>query len=84
VPAHQLAMREVDGLVGTEELNFNPVEKHIFAWEIDLDDSPGVNKLEMTLAQRLMQEGALLVNSLRAYAVSVESAVDKSSLMIQR
>jgi hypothetical protein len=72
-------MREVDGLVYTEEeVNLDRLEKHIFVWKMDLEGTRGSkSKLEMMLAERLMRESALLMRTLRSYAES--SNVDVQS-----
>jgi hypothetical protein len=65
-------MREVDGLVYTEEeVNLERLEKHIFVWKLDLEGGVGESNLhlEALLAKRLMRESALLMQTLRSYAV---------------
>ena len=65
-------MREVDGLVYTEEeVKLDRLEKHIFVWKVDLEGSMGESNLhlEALLAERLMRESALLMQTLRSYAV---------------
>jgi hypothetical protein len=65
-------MREVDGLVYTEEeVNLDRLEKHIFVWKLDLEGGVGESNLhlEALLAKRLMRESALLMQTLRSYAV---------------
>ncbi len=70
VYASQLSMRKVDGLVFTEEVNMDRLEKHIFACKLDLDGGRGGGaQLENMLAERLMHESALLMRTLRSYAV---------------
>jgi hypothetical protein len=67
-----LTMREVDGLVYTEEeVNLERLEKHIFVWKLDLEGGVGESNLhlEALLAKRLMRESALLMQTLRSYAV---------------
>jgi hypothetical protein len=67
-----LTMREVDGLVYTEEeVNLDRLEKHIFVWKLDLEGGVGESNLhlEALLAKRLMRESALLMQTLRSYAV---------------
>jgi hypothetical protein len=57
-----LSMREVDGLVYTEEeVNLDRLEKHIFVWKLDLEGGVGESNmhLEALLAERLMRESAL-------------------------
>ncbi len=51
-----LSMREVDGLVYTEEeVKLDRLEKHIFVWKVDLERSVGENNLHLEglLAERL-------------------------------
>jgi hypothetical protein len=65
-------MREVDGLVYTEEeVKMDRLEKHIFVWKVDLEGSMGESNLhlEALLAERLMRESALLMQTLKSYAV---------------
>jgi hypothetical protein len=65
-------MREVDGLVYTEEeVKLDRLEKHIFVWKVDLEGSVGESNmhLEALLAERLMRESALLMQTLKSYAV---------------
>ena len=65
-------MREVDGLVYTEEeVKLDRLEKHIFVWKVDLEGSMGESNLhlEALLAERLMRESAMLMQTLRSYAV---------------
>jgi hypothetical protein len=65
-------MREVDGLVYTEEeVKLDRLEKHIFVWKVDLEGSMGESNLhlEALLAERLMRESALLMQTLKSYAV---------------
>ena len=79
--------QEVDGLVYTEEeLGLDRVEKHIFVWRMDLEESRGSgSQLEMLLAKRLMLEGALLVKSLRSYAMKEDGKGSEQSVsMFQR
>ena len=82
-----LSTQEIDGLVYTEEeLGLDRVEKHIFVWKMDLEESRGGgSQLELMLAKRLMVEGALLVKSLRSYAVKEDGRGSKQSVsMFQR
>ena len=65
-------MREVDGLVYTEEeVKLDRLEKHIFVWKVDLEGGMSESNLhlEALLAERLMRESALLMQTLRSYAV---------------
>ncbi len=65
-------MREVDGLVYTEEkVKLDRLEKHIFVWKLDLEGGMGDSNLhlEALLAERLMRESALLMQTLKSYAV---------------
>jgi hypothetical protein len=65
-------MREVDGLVYTEEeVKLDRLEKHIFVWKVDLEGGIGESNmhLEALLAERLMRESALLMQTLRSFAV---------------
>jgi hypothetical protein len=65
-------MREIDGLVYTEEeVKLDRLEKHIFVWKVDLEGGVGESNmhLEALLAERLMRESALLMQTLRSYAV---------------
>jgi hypothetical protein len=65
-------MREVDGLVYTEEeVKLDRLEKHIFVWKVDLEGSMGESNmhLEALLAERLMRESALLMQTLKSYAI---------------
>ncbi len=65
-------MREVDGLVYTEEeVKLDRLEKHIFVWKVDLERSMGESNLhlEALLAERLMRESTLLMQTLKSYAV---------------
>jgi hypothetical protein len=57
-------MREVDGLVFTEEeVNLDRLEKHVFVWKLDLEGGRGRSSpLEVMLAERLMRESALLID----------------------
>jgi hypothetical protein len=67
-------MREVDGLVYTEEeVKLDRLEKHIFVWKLDLEGGVGEDNLhlEALLAKRLMRESALLMQTLKSYAVPV-------------
>jgi hypothetical protein len=67
-----LSMREVDGLVYTEEeVKLDRLEKHIFVWKVYLEGSVGESNmhLEALLAERLMRESALLMQTLKSYAV---------------
>ncbi len=69
-------MREVDGLVYTEEeVKLDRLEKHIFVWKVDLEGSVGGSNLHLEglLAERLMRESALLMQTLRTYAVPAGS-----------
>jgi hypothetical protein len=69
-----LTMREVDGLVYTEEeVKLDRLEKHIFVWKLDLEGGVGEDNLhlEALLAKRLMRESALLMQTLKSYAVPV-------------
>jgi hypothetical protein len=71
-----LSMREVDGLVYTEEeVKLDRLEKHIFVWKVDLEGSVGESNLHLEglLAERLMRESALLMQTLRTYAVPAGS-----------
>jgi hypothetical protein len=70
-------MREVDGLVYTEEeVRLDRLEKHIFVWKVDLEGGVGEDNLhlEALLAKRLMRESALLMQTLRSYAVPLSDA----------
>jgi hypothetical protein len=62
-------MREVDGLVFTEEeVNLDRLEKHIFVWKLDMEGGRGGSSpLESMLAERLMRESALLMRTLMSY-----------------
>jgi hypothetical protein len=75
--AASLSMREVDGLVFTEEeVNLDRLEKHIFVWKLDLEEGRGGSSpLEAMLADRLMRESALLMRTLLSYV----PAKDKES-----
>jgi hypothetical protein len=67
-----LSMREVDGLVYTEEeVKLDRLEKHIFVWKVDLEGGMSESNLhlEALLAERLMRESALLMQTLKSYAV---------------
>jgi hypothetical protein len=63
-------MREVDGLVFTEEeVDLDRLEKQIFVWKLDLEGGRGgKTQLESMLAERLMRESALLMRTLLSYA----------------
>jgi hypothetical protein len=54
-----------------EEVNLDRLEKHIFVWKLDLEGGIGESNLhlEALLAKRLMRESALLMQTLRSYAV---------------
>ncbi len=67
--AAALSMREVDGLVFTEEeVNLDRLEKHVFVWKLDLEGGRGGSSpLEAMLAERLMRESALLMRTLLSY-----------------
>jgi hypothetical protein len=67
--AMTLSMREVDGLVFTEEeINLDRLEKHVFVWKLDLEGGRGGSSpLEVMLAERLMRESALLMRTLLSY-----------------
>jgi hypothetical protein len=55
-----------------EEVDLLRLEKHISVWKVDLEESRGGNrKLEVLLAQHLMRESSLLMNTLRAYSGDV-------------
>jgi hypothetical protein len=73
IPISAWIGQEISGLVYTvEEVDLLRLEKHISVWKVDLEESRGGNrKLEVLLAQRLMQESSLLMNTLRAYAGDV-------------
>jgi hypothetical protein len=75
--AASLSMREVDGLVFTEEeVNLDRLEKHVFVWKLDLEEGRGGSSpLEAMLADRLMRESALLMRTLLSYV----PAKDKES-----
>ncbi len=77
-------MREVDGLVFTEEeVNLDRLEKHIFVWKLDLEGGGGRGaQIENMLAERLMRESALLMRTLQSYAVpdGVEAASKAEAL----
>jgi hypothetical protein len=65
-------MREIDGLVYTEEeVKLDRLEKHIFVWKVDLEGGMGESNmhLDALLAERLMRESALLMQTLRSYAI---------------
>jgi hypothetical protein len=67
-----LSMREIDGLVYTEEdVKLDRLEKHIFVWKVDLEGGMGESNmhLEALLAERLMRESALLMQTLKSYAI---------------
>ncbi len=43
-----LSMREVDGLVYTEEeVKLDRLEKHIFVWKVDLEGSMGESSMHL-------------------------------------
>jgi hypothetical protein len=73
IPISAWIGQEINGLVYTvEEVDLLRLEKHISVWKVDLEESRGGNrKLEVLLAQRLMRESSLLMNTLRAYAGDV-------------
>ena len=77
-----LTMREVDGLVYTEEeVRLDRLEKHIFVWKLDLEGGVGEDNLhlEALLAKRLMRESALLMQTLRSYAVPLSEVQPSES-----
>jgi hypothetical protein len=82
IPISAWIGQEISGLVYTvEEVDLLSLEKHISVWKVDLEESRGGNrKLEVLLAQRLMRESSLLMNTLRAYAGGV--LPDEKSVMV--
>ena len=82
IPISAWIGQEISGLVYTvEEVDLLRLEKHISVWKVDLEESRGGNrKLEVLLAQRLMRESSLLMNTLRAYAGDV--LPDEKSVMV--
>jgi hypothetical protein len=82
-----LTMREIDGLVYTEEeVKLDRLEKHIFVWKVDLEEGVGESNmhLEALLAERLMRESALLMQTLRSYAVPEGSEFTNGTDLIFR
>jgi hypothetical protein len=79
-------MREIDGLVYTEEeVKLDRLEKHIFVWKVDLEGGIGENNmhLEALLTERLMRESALLMQTLRSYAVPEGSGANGTDLVFR-
>jgi hypothetical protein len=80
-------MREVDGLVYTEEeVKLDRLEKHIFVWKLDLEGGVGEDNLhlEALLAKRLMRESALVMQTLKSYAVPVSVDYTKGTNPVVR
>jgi hypothetical protein len=69
-----------------EEVNLERLEKHIFVWKLDLEGGVGESNmhLEALLAKRLMRESALLMQTLRSYAVPELTGASKGAEPVVR